>query len=205
MVRQPTIIGVTGGIGAGKSSLVEAFARRGAVVFSADGAVHALYAREDVRDAVRARWGDKVFAADDSVDRGAIAAIVFTDPAERAWLEGLLHPLVGEAWLAFVAEQSALPEPPEFLVAEVPLLFEAGLEDRYDVVVAITAPRPTRMERVAARGDGRSLPAERNAAQMRQRDKVARADIAFENTGSLDELDAFAARTLDALRASRRD
>ena len=199
-MRQPIIIGVTGGIGAGKSTVVEAFARRGAVAFSADTAVHELYALPQVIDAVRERWGDHVFTRAGEVDRRAIAGIVFTDDAERVWLESLLHPLVGDAWQHFVDEQAGLPEPPEFVVAEVPLLYEAGLEDRYDVVVAIPAPHDLRMERIAARADGRSLPAERSAAQMRQRDKAARADIAFTNAGSLDELDAFAELTLADLR-----
>lgn len=203
MRSTPIIIGVTGGIGAGKSTVVEAFARRGAVAFSADTAVHELYALPQVIEAVRERWGDRVVAPDGSVDRRAIASIVFTDDAERSWLEGLLHPLVGEAWQHFVTEQAQSATPPEFIVAEVPLLYEAGLEGRYDSVVAITAPHATRMERIAQRGDGRSLPAERSAAQMRQRDKAERADFAYVNTGSLDELDAFADDVLARLRAAR--
>jgi dephospho-CoA kinase len=201
-MRTPIIIGVTGGIGAGKSTVVEAFARRGAVAFSADTAVHELYALPQVIDAVRARWGDGVFTPTGEVDRGAIASIVFTDDAERSWLEGLLHPLVGVAWQHFVDEQAALPQPPEFVVAEVPLLYEAGLEERYDVIVAITAPHDVRMERIAARGDGRSLPAERSAAQMRQRDKAARADFSYVNTGSLSDLERFADDLLDELRVA---
>jgi dephospho-CoA kinase len=182
--------------------MVEAFARRGAVAFSADTAVHELYALPQVIDAVRARWGDGVFTPTGEVDRGAIASIVFTDDAERSWLEGLLHPLVGVAWQHFVDEQAALPQPPEFVVAEVPLLYEAGLEERYDVIVAITAPHDVRMERIAARGDGRSLPAERSAAQMRQRDKAARADFSYVNTGSLSDLERFADDLLDELRVA---
>ncbi|MCW2974304.1 MAG: dephospho-CoA kinase, partial [Thermoleophilia bacterium] len=102
---------MTGGIGAGKSTVVEAFVRRGAVSFSADAAVHALYHDADVVHEVRARWGDSVIDADGAVDRSAIAGIVFTDEAERLWLEGLLHPRVGVAWLAFVEAQASLPEP----------------------------------------------------------------------------------------------
>ena len=196
---------MTGGIGAGKSTVVEAFARRGAVPFSADAAVHALYHDPSVVEAVRERWGDPVIAADGSVDRSAIAGIVFTDERERLWLEGLLHPRVGAAWLAFTEEQAALPEPPEFLVAEVPLLFEAGLEDRYDAVVTITAPHATRMERAAARGSARSLPAERAAAQMSEREKADRADFTYTNTGSFEELDTFAHDVLDELRVTRTD
>lgn len=192
---------MTGGIGAGKSTVVEAFVRRGAVSFSADAAVHALYHDADVVHEVRARWGDSVIDADGAVDRSAIAGIVFTDEAERLWLEGLLHPRVGVAWLAFVEAQASLPEPPEFVVAEVPLLFEAGLQDRYDAVVTITAPLVTRIERAEARGSGRTLSAERAAAQMGESEKVERADFDYANTGSHDELDAFAGHVLDELRA----
>ena len=191
---------MTGGIGAGKSTLVDAFVHRGAVPFSADSAVHELYLAPDVVDEVRARWGNGVIAADGGVDKAAIAAIVFTDESERRWLEGLLHPLVARTWLRFVDEQRRLPDPPEFVVAEVPLLFEAGLEDRYDAVVAITAPLPVRIERADARADGKRLSAERAASQMSEEEKSERADFTFTNTGSFDDLDAFAGEVLDALR-----
>ncbi|MCW2924517.1 MAG: coaE [Thermoleophilia bacterium] len=204
---RPIVIGVTGGIGAGKSTVVDAFSRRGATPFSADAAVHELYADPHVRDAVRERWGSSVFDGSGDVDRGSIAAIVFNDPAERAWLESLLHPLVGVAWDRFVAEQQALHSAPgdsaEFLVAEVPLLFEAGLEDRYDTIVAITAPLPTRIARAEARGSGRTLSAERDAAQMPEAEKAERADFTYANTGSVEDLEAFADSVLDSLRAAR--
>ncbi|MCW2927921.1 MAG: dephospho-CoA kinase [Thermoleophilia bacterium] len=199
-MTRPILIGVTGGIGAGKSTLVDAFVHRGAVPFSADSAVHELYGAPDVVEAVRERWGEDVIVGG-VVARNAIASIVFTDDAELRWLEGLLHPRVGVAWLAFVDEQRALPEPPEFVVAEVPLLFEAGLEDRYDAVVAVTAPLPTRIERANARDDGKAHSVERAAAQMDEAEKTERADISFINTGSFEELDAFAGRVLDELRA----
>jgi dephospho-CoA kinase len=198
---RPVLIGVTGGIGAGKSTVVDAFVHRGAVPFSADSAVHELYSDPGVVDAVRERWGDGVISATDgSVDRAAIAAIVFTDEAERRWLEGLLHPLVGRAWLRFVEAQRSAESPPEFAVAEVPLLFEAGLEDRYDAIVTITAPLPLRIERAEARDDGKRLSKERAASQMPEEEKAERADFTYVNTGSFDDLDAFAGRVLDALR-----
>ena len=195
----PILIGITGGIGAGKSTLVEAFVHRDAVPFSADTAVHELYSDPDVVAAVRERWGDDVVTADGRVDRSAIAAIVFTDEAERRWLEGLLHPRVGAAWLRFVDAQRALPTPPAFIVAEVPLLFEAGLEDRYDAIVTITAPLPVRIERTDARDDGKVLSAERAAAQLPEHEKAERADFTYVNTGSLEDLDAFAASVLAQL------
>lgn len=197
---RPIVIGVTGGIGAGKSTVVQAFVHRGAVPFSADTAVHELYSEPVVLDAVRARWGDRVVAADGGVDKAAIAGIVFNDPEERRWLEQLLHPLVAERWSRFVEQQRAQADPPEFLVAEVPLLFEAGLEDRYDAVVAITAPLETRIQRTEARGTGRTLSAERAAAQMPEDEKAERADFSYVNTGSFDDLDDFASDVLQSLR-----
>lgn len=200
-MQRPLLIGVTGGIGAGKSTVVNAFVHRGAVPFSADSAVHELYADPHVVSEVRARWGDDVINAEDgSVDRAAIAAIVFTDEAERRWLESLLHPLVGRAWLRFVEAQRSAPEPPAFAVAEVPLLFEAGLEDRYDAIVTITAPLKLRIERARARDDGKRHSTARAAAQMPDEEKAARADFTYVNTGSFDDLDAFAGEVLDALR-----
>jgi dephospho-CoA kinase len=199
-VPNPILIGITGGIGAGKSTVVDAFVHRGAVPFSADSAVHELYSYPVVVDAVRERWGDEVIGADGAVDRAAIAAIVFNDEHERVWLEGLLHPLVGRLWARFVQQQRDAAEPPEFVVAEVPLLFEAGLEKRYDAVVTITAPLQTRIERTEARGAGRTLSAERAAVQMPEAEKAERADFSYVNTGSFEDLDAFAGSVLDALR-----
>lgn len=201
-MTRPVLIGITGGIGAGKSTVVEAFVHRGAVSFSADAAVHELYADPEVVAAVRERWGDHVVdASSGTVDRSAIASIVFADEQERRWLEGLLHPLVGRAWMRFVEDQRALADPPEFVVAEVPLLFEANLQDRYDAIVAITAPLQVRIERARARDDGKRHSTARAAAQMPDAEKAARADFAYENTGSLDDLDAFAGEVLGTLRA----
>ncbi len=199
-MSRPILIGITGGIGAGKSTLLDAFVRRGASSFSADYAVHELYADPDVVAAVRERWGDGVVTDDGIVDRSAIASIVFNDDDERRWLEALLHPRVGDAWHRFVEAQRSLEHPPDFVVAEVPLLFEANLQDRYDAIVAITAPLSVRIERAEAREDGKTLSAERAAAQLPDRTKLERADFSFVNTGSFDALDAFAGRVLDELR-----
>ncbi len=197
---RPVLIGVTGGIGAGKSTVVDAFVHRGAVPFSADSAVHELYSDPAIVDSVRERWGGGVIAADGVVDRAAIARIVFNDETERLWLEGLLHPLVGRRWLQFVEQQRSLSEPPEFVVAEVPLLFEANLQDRYDAIVTITAPLVLRIERARARDDGKRHSTARAAAQMDEAEKAERADFTYENTGSFEDLDAFAGEVLDELR-----
>jgi dephospho-CoA kinase len=200
-LRRPILIGITGGIGGGKSTLVDAFTKLGAVPFSADTAVHELYGDEDVITQVRERWGDDVLDSPTGrIDRSAIASIVFHNEDERRWLESVLHPRVGEAWHAFVASQSALAQPPQFIVAEVPLLFEAGLEDRYDAVVTISAPLDTRIERAEARGTGRTLSAQRAAAQMPEEEKLRRANFTFANTGSIDDIHEFAVQVLRTLR-----
>lgn len=197
------MIGVTGGIGAGKSTVVDAFARRGAVVFSADGAVHRLYGTDDVRDAVVARWGDRVL--DDvtkSVDRSRIADIVFHDEAELRWLEGLLHPLVAREWLRFVHEQGERDDLPLALVAEVPLLFEAGLKDRYGTTVLVTAPLDVRLARVGERARGSSHAKQRAAQQMGDDEKRSLADFEFVNDGHVSDIDAFVDEVLAKVSSS---
>lgn len=192
-VTRPILVGVTGGIGAGKSALVDALVERGAAAFSADAAVRDLYRTATVQSQVRQRWGDGVRAgADGSVDRDAIARIVFADEQERRWLESVLHPLVADAWDEFVDAKRAQEHPPRIIVAEVPLLFEAGLADRYDVVVVVTAPEQLRLARVEARGDASAMARQRAAVQMPERDKLARADVVLHNDGDRDALERFA-------------
>jgi dephospho-CoA kinase len=150
-------------------------------VLSSDEVVHRLYAREDVRRAVAARFGAAVVAGG-RVDRAAIAARVFADPDERRWLEGLLLPLLaGEFARWRDAERAAGAR---LLVHEAPTLFEAGIADRYDAVVTVTAPREVRLAR-------RPGAAERMGHQLPEDEKVARSDFSFSNEGSLEDLDAF--------------
>ena len=144
-------VGLTGGLGAGKSTALAALARLGAATLSTDAVVHELYAGEEVRDAVVGRWGPDV-APGGTVDRGAIAGRAFADPAERAWLEGLLWPLVARRVAAFREEAGAADPPPRVAVVETPLLFEAGMEGVYDATIAVIAPEDVRARRAAARG-----------------------------------------------------
>ena len=189
-MKRPLAVALTGGIAAGKSEALKAFARHGAAVISTDDVVHRLYRDDDgLQAALRERWGDRVFR-DGEVDRGEIGRIVFADRAELAWLESELHPRVRAATDAWLAEQSA-----DVAVAEIPLLYETGGEARFDRVVVVTAPpevRETRRGAVANRED-RLVPEEL---------KVRRADYCYVNDGSLEELDAFAAGVLEELRRS---
>jgi dephospho-CoA kinase len=189
-VRRPLAVALTGGIAAGKSEALQAFARHGAAVISSDDVVHRLYRDdEDLQAALRVRWGERVFR-DGVVDRTEVGRIVFADRAELDWLESELHPRVRAAMAAWLAEQTA-----DVAVAEIPLLYETGGEVRFDRVVAVTAPHELREAR-------RSDLAEREARLVPEEEKMRRADFAYVNDGSLEELDAFVAGVLEELRRS---
>jgi dephospho-CoA kinase len=180
----PTFVGLTGGVGAGKSEALAAFERAGAATLASDLVVHDLLRSDELRRRLVERWGDGV-APRDEIDRGRVAAIVFDRPDELAWLESELHPRVGER----VAEwRAGLPPDTELAVVEVPLLFETGMEKLFDSVVCVVAERELREERAARRGlsglEGRG------ARQLSQEEKAARATRVISNDGSLAELDA---------------
>jgi dephospho-CoA kinase len=193
---KPIAVAITGGIGAGKSAALAAFARHGAAVVSSDEIVHHLLGEdEEVRLALRERFGDRVFGADGTVSRAAVAQIVFSDREELAWLETLLHPRVAREYMHWREALARLPDPPALCVTEVPLLYEVGGETRFDVVVAITAPTDLRAQRAkvsVAERSGRLIPDE---------EKVKRADFSYVNDGSLAELDAFVASVVARLTA----
>ena len=183
---RPLAVAITGGIGAGKSEALAAFARHGAEVVSSDEIVHRLLAEDDgVRDAIRERLGERALDDGGRPDRAAIAEIVFADREALAWLESLLHPLVVREYLAWRDELGALDDPPAVCVTEVPLLYEVGGEQRFDAVVVITAPSDLRSGRAR-------VPLEaRERRLLPDSEKVSRADFAYVNDRGLAELDAF--------------
>jgi dephospho-CoA kinase len=187
-VKRPLAVALTGGIAAGKSEALEAFARHGAAVISTDDVVHRLY-REDegLQAALRQRWGERVFH-DGEADRKEIGRIVFADRAELDWLESELHPRVRASTDAWLGEQTA-----DVAVAEIPLLFETGGEQRFDRVVVVTAPPEVREAR-------RGGVAERESRLVPEEEKVRRADFCFVNDGSLEDLDAWVAGLLEELQ-----
>jgi len=194
-VSRPVSVAITGGIGAGKSEALAAFARHGAATVSSDEIVHHLLRRPDVRDAVVARMGNGIVGDDGEIDRGALATIVFNDRAALAWLEELLHPLVAAEYLTWRDQLAALPRPPRVCVTEVPLLYESGGEARFDKVVVITAPAKLRRARSHVAAD------DRERRLLPDREKVKRADYSFVNTGTLQELDEFVASVVHDLTA----
>ena len=186
MPRVP-FVGLTGGLGAGKSTALAALERLGAVTLSTDAVVHELYASDEVRDAVVGRWGPEV-ARDGVVDRAAVAAKAFASDDERKWLEELLWPRVGQRVWDWRQEVDAREPPPAAAVVETPLLFEAGLEGIYDATVAVIAPEEVRAARAAGRGH--AAVDERAARQLPQEEKARRATYTVENAGSVADLEA---------------
>jgi dephospho-CoA kinase len=195
-VSRPLAVAITGGIGAGKSTALECFRRHGAATVSSDEIVHHLLATDpEVRSALVERFGDEILGAGGAPDRERIALRVFDDRAALDFLEQLLHPRVSREYMTWREQLAALPNPPRVCVTEVPLLFEVGAEKRFDKVVVITAPRKLREAR---RGGWKD---DREARLVPDREKVARADFSYVNTGTPDELDAWVAGVMATLSA----
>jgi len=180
------LVGLTGGLGAGKSTALAALERLGAAVLSTDEVVRELYEGDAVRAAVVGRWGDEV-APGGRVDRDAIAGRAFAEPAEREWLERLIWPLVGARVASWIVEARDRRPAPRAAVVETPLLFEAGMDGAYDATIAVIADEEVRRERAAGRGH--VLVAERTARQLSQEEKARRATFVVRNDGSLAELE----------------
>ena len=192
-MRRPVAVALTGGIGAGKSEALRAFARHGAATISSDEIVHELLRSDgEAKRAIVERHGPQVEGAD-GIDRAALGRIVFGDRAELDWLERLLHPRVVRQYLAWREELARRPEPPRVAVVEVPLLYETGGEERFDEVVVVTAPPAVRAARSAVPDDGRA------ARLLPDEEKVRRARFSYVNDGSLEQLDAFVAGVLERL------
>ena len=179
-------VGLTGGLGSGKSTALAALERLGAATLSTDAVVHELYASDEVRDAVVERWGDEV-APGGVVDRTAIARFAFAEDGERAWLEQLIWPRVGARVAAFREEALARDPAPPAAVVETPLLFEAGMHRVYDATIAVVADEAVRAERAAARGH--AAVDERTARQLTQDEKAARATYVVHNSGTVEALE----------------
>ena len=193
-MARPIAVAITGGIGAGKSEALAAFARHGAAVISSDDIVHRLLQEdESVREALRERFGDAVFADNGDVDRGAIAEIVFAERESLNWLEALLHPLVVDEYMGWRERLAELDDPPRVSATEVPLLYEVGGQDRFDAVVVVTAPPEVRGARSEVAAEGREPRLLPDSA------KIAQADFAYVNDGSLEKLDDFVQAVLREL------
>ena len=191
-------VGLTGGLGAGKSEALRALGELGAATLSTDAVVHELLATDELRDIVVARLGDEV-ARDGALDRSLIAERVFGDDEARGWLEGELWPRVGQRMAEWKQELDARDPAPPVAVVEVPLLFESGMEQAFDATIAVIADEDVRTERAGARGH--ASVDERAGRQLSQREKAERADYAIRNDGSLEELREDLSRVLARLEA----
>jgi len=197
-VADVPFVGLTGGLGAGKSTALAALQRLGAETISSDAIVHELYDSEELRDAVVERFGADV-APGGRVERSALAERAFATPADRAWLEQLIWPRVGARVARWLEQVRAAPSPPRAAVVEVPLLFEAGLDGLYDATIAVLADEQLRRER--AQGRGHALLDERSARQLTQQEKARRADFAVHNDGSVGDLERQLSGVLEKLEA----
>lgn len=187
-------VGLTGGIGAGKSEALAAFERRGVPVLSTDEVAHDILDDDQVRTALVERWGEEI-APGGAVDRDRVGEIVFADLDELAWLESVTHPRVGAKVLEW--RQSLGPEV-EIAVVEVPLLFEAGMDEAFDATLAVVAGDEIRDARLRKRGQAGL--AGREDRQLDQAEKERRADHVVRNDGSLEELDREVNKLIDQLR-----
>ena len=189
-------VGLTGGLGAGKSEALRALGELGAATLSTDAVVHELLESDELRAIVAERLGEEV-ARDGQLDRSLIAERVFADEEARAWLEGELWPRVGRRVAEWREEVEALDPPPRAAVVEVPLLFESGMEQVFDATIAVVADETVRAERAGTRGH--ASVAERTGRQLTQGEKAERADYEVRNEGSLEELRETLSRVLARL------
>ena len=188
-------VGLTGGIGAGKSETLAAFERFGAATLSTDRVTHELLGDDEVRAALTEHWGEQV-APNGTVDRNRVGEIVFGNPDELAWLESVLHPRVGVH--VFQWRENLDPEI-GVAVVEVPLLFEAAMEDVFDATVAVIASDPIREERLRERGQA-GLEG-REERQLDQDEKGRKADHVIRNEGSIEELESKVKEVMDRVLA----
>lgn len=191
-------IGLTGGIGAGKSTALDALERLGAAVISTDRVVHELYEDEHVKAAVGDRFGDAVLS-DGVVDRAALARSAFATDEDRGWLEGLLWPRVRERVSDWRQGLELRSPTPRAAIVEVPLLFEAGMEHAYDATIAVIADEQIRAARAGSRGH--QALAERSARQLSQKEKAQRATYVVVNDGTVDALESKLSAVLEKLNS----
>jgi dephospho-CoA kinase len=190
-------IGLTGGIATGKSYVLSQLRLRGIPCLDADELAHGVTAAgTEATAAIAERFGQDVLAADGSIDRKKVSAIVFADPAARRELEALTHPAVYRAIEAGLRAFALIGEDP-FAVVDVPLLYETGAEKMFDKVIVTTCSAETQLQRLLGRGMTEEAARQRLAAQWPAEQKAQRADFVITTDGTFAETDA----QLDAVLA----
>jgi len=195
------LVGLTGNIGSGKSTVAQLLSERGATIIDADVlARRAVEAGTPGHRAIVERWGTSILGADGGLDRGALRRIVFSEQAELEQLNSIVHPEV-ERMRAVLVEQARL-RGDQLVVCDIPLLFERRMTDDFDRIVLVDAPRPVRLERLVRERSLRETEAmDMIVAQMPAELKRARADHVIDNDGTLGQLDARVADVWAALQA----
>ena len=180
------VVGVTGGIGSGKSAVTDRFATASIAVIDADQAARAVVEPGTPGLAAIAKhYGAGILDAEGRLDRAALRRRVFEDPAERAWLEQLTHPLIGEQ----IARELAAATSP-YCILSSPLLLETRQKDLADVIVVVDVPEELQLSRTMARDDNdEELVRKIMAAQLGRAERLEGADIVIDNSSSLEDLD----------------
>ena len=180
-------MGLTGGIGAGKSTVAALLEERGAVVTSADEVARDVVSPgSDGLAAVVAEFGDGILAPDGSLDRSALGRLVFSDDLRRARLEEILLPLIAaEAW----ARMDTVPAG-QVVVYDVPLLVEGQMQDMFDLVIVVEADLELRLKRLSERGMNRDEALARIAVQATDEERRGVADVIVSNSGAMEDLSA---------------
>ncbi|MEH6590101.1 MAG: dephospho-CoA kinase [Halioglobus sp.] len=180
------VVGITGGIGSGKSAVTDRFASHGVTVVDADLAARVIV--EPGRPALKAiteHFGDDILLSDGKLDRATLRTRVFSDPAQRQWLEQLTHPLIGQEILAQLAASQS-----PYTILSSPLLLETSQGALTDCVVVVDVPMETQLARTMSRDDNDEAQVKRIiAAQMPRQQRLDKADYVIDNSRTLDELD----------------
>ena len=194
-----TVIGLAGGVGAGKSTVAAILASLGCLVLDADAQVRALLDTPEVRDQLVGWWGGSILGGDGMVDRKAVAAIVFAGPEQLRRLESLLHPRVIQAQREAI--EGADPKVTPAVVLDVPLLFEAGMDSACDAVIFVDTPEPLRLARVrSSRGWDEAELARRQASQWPMETKKAKSSFVVMNAGDRTDLEEQVREAFEQIR-----
>ncbi len=181
------IVGITGGIGSGKSAVTERFERLGITVVDADLAARVVVEPgRPALDAIAEHFGADILQDDGSLDRAALRAKVFANPEERKWLEALTHPLIGQEILDQIAASTS-----PYTILSSPLLLETTQGELADRIVVVDVPEEVQLARTMSRDDNDEAQVRRIMdAQMKRADRLARADYTVDNSGEIEALDA---------------
>ena len=177
-------IGLTGGIGAGKSTVSAFFAKNGAKIISSDTIAQELLDRPDIQAQLLEIFGSEV-VKEGRIDRKYLSEEVFLEPDLRLKLEAIIHPEVRKR----VIEEFRITPEGEIAINEVPLLFEVGLDSHYDLIISVISDKEKRIQRTTQRGFSRADTVARMSAQVEDDERIAKSDIVIENDGDLLELE----------------